>query len=172
MKKALIVIDLQKDYFPGGKFELWNTEKTLSNILKAIKLADSKDIPVILVQHVADASKGIAPFFNEGTEGVNILPEILDATPNNIIVIKHWADGFFKTNLHRVLKDLGVHELLICGMMTQNCVAFTAISNSAEKYKVKVLGDCCTTVSESIHLIGLNALSTRVNICNYKDVIK
>jgi nicotinamidase-related amidase len=47
-------------------------------------------------------------------------------------------------------------------MMTQNCVTHTAISKSAEKYKVSVLPDCCTTVSEMIHRIALNALSTRV----------
>lgn len=40
MKKALLVIDLQNDYFEGGKFPLWNTDTTLSNILKAIEKAN------------------------------------------------------------------------------------------------------------------------------------
>ena len=52
--------------------------------------------------------------------------------------------------------------MLICGMMTQNCVTHTAISKAAEPYSVKVLSDCCTTVSQMIHLIALSALSTRV----------
>jgi nicotinamidase-related amidase len=47
-------------------------------------------------------------------------------------------------------------------MMTQNCVTHTAISKSAEEYKVAILPDCCTTVSEMLHLIALNAVSTRV----------
>jgi nicotinamidase-related amidase len=55
-----------------------------------------------------------------------------------------------------------VTELLVCGMMTQNCVTHTAISKSAEKYTVTVLSDCCTTVSEMLHHIALHALSTRV----------
>jgi nicotinamidase-related amidase len=47
-------------------------------------------------------------------------------------------------------------------MMTQNCVTHTAISKLAEKYSVKILSDCCTTVSQMIHLIALNGVSTRI----------
>lgn len=172
MKKALIVIDLQKDYFPEGKFPLWNTDKTLENVIKAIKKADSLGIPIIFVQHIAEVAAKDAAFFNEGTDGACLLPEVLDATEDKIIVVKHYADGFYKTNLNRVLRDLGIRELIICGMMTQNCVAFTAVSRFADRYKVKVLADCCTTVSEPIHLIALNALTTRVDVCNYEDAIK
>jgi len=53
-KKALIVIDPQNDYFPGGAFPLWNTDGTLANILEAIARAGQAGIPVILVQHVAE----------------------------------------------------------------------------------------------------------------------
>ena len=57
-----------------------------------------------------------------------------------------------------------VDELIICGMMTQNCVTLTALSKKANDYnKVTVLTDVSTTVSEMLHLIALNALSTRVN---------
>jgi nicotinamidase-related amidase len=56
MKKALIVIDIQNDYFSNGKFPLWNTENTLNNVEKAIEKANANDIPVILVQHIADSS--------------------------------------------------------------------------------------------------------------------
>ena len=62
-KRALIVIDLQNDYFPGGAFPLWNAEGTLANVVKAVRKAGEAGMPVILVQHVADAAKGIAPFF-------------------------------------------------------------------------------------------------------------
>jgi nicotinamidase-related amidase len=161
-KKALIVIDLQNDYFPGGKFPLWNTEITLENIESAIAKARANNIPVIHVQHIADASKGIAPFFNAGTAGVEIHPRILAAAPDGIIVTKAFADSFHHTTLEKTLSKLGVKELLICGMMTQNCVTHTAISKAAEKYSVKVLSDCCTTVDQMIHLIALNAIATRI----------
>ena len=161
-KQTLIVIDLQNDYFPEGKFPLWNTEVTLANTETAIAKARAKNIPVIIVQHVADATKGIAPFFNAGTTGVDIHPRILSAAPDGIIVTKASADSFHNTRLEEILSKLGVEELLVCGMMTQNCVTHTAISKAAEKYSVKNLTDCCTTVSQMIHLIALNAVSTRV----------
>ena len=161
-KSALIVIDLQNDYFPGGLFPLWNTEETLRNIVAAIGKARALGIPVIHVQHIANTAKGIAPFFNAGTPGVDIHPEILAAAPDAPVVVKEYADSFHGTTLEQVLSGLGVDELLVCGMMTQNCVTHTAIAKGAEKYKVTVLTDCSTTVNEMLHLIALNALSTRV----------
>ena len=168
--KALVVIDLQNDYFPNGKYPLWNTDKTLENILKAIEQAKGKDIPVIHVQHIANKNMGIAPFFNEGTAGADIHQEIIEAAPNAKIVIKEFADSFEKTNLEDILQSNQIDELLICGMMTQNCVTHTAISKAAEKYNVSVLFDCCTTVDQMIHNIALHALSTRVTLTEFDSI--
>ena len=170
-KRALIVIDLQNDYFAEGKFPLWNSENTLEKIEGAIAKATAQAIPVIIVQHIANSEKGPAPFFNAGTVGAEIHPRILKAAPDAFIVVKQFADSFFKTTLEAKLAQLEVNELLICGMMTQNCVTHTAISKSAEKYKVTVLTDCCTTVSEMLHLIALNALSTRLPLLAADDVL-
>ncbi len=48
--KALLVIDVQNDYFAGGKLPLWNTETTLNNIKSAVREAVAKQIPVIFIQ--------------------------------------------------------------------------------------------------------------------------
>lgn len=170
-KQALIVIDLQNDYFPEGKFPLWNTDVILANTEVAITKALTKNIPVILVQHIADASKGIAPFFNAGTTGVDIHPRIQTAAPDGIIITKAFADSFHHTDLEDTLSKLGVEELLVCGMMTQNCVTHTALSKAAEKYSVKILTDCCTTVNQMIHLIALNAVSTRIELTESSVVL-
>lgn len=170
-QQALIVIDLQNDYFPEGKFPLWNTDVTLANTEIAIAKARTKNIPVILVQHVADASQGSAPFFNAGTPGVDIHPRILAAAPDGIIVTKAFADSFHQTTLEETLSKLGIEELLICGMMTQNCVTHTAISKAAEKYSVKILSDCCTTVDQMIHLIALKAVSTRIPLVDLACIV-
>ena len=126
MKKALLVIDLQNDYFPGGKFPLWNTDAILENIERAIAKANTRGLPVIHIQHIAKG--GLAPFFIEGTPGADIHPGILAAAPKAPVVLKEFADGFEKTNLDETLTKLGVTDLLVCGMMTQNCVTHTAIS--------------------------------------------
>jgi nicotinamidase-related amidase len=143
-QRALIVIDPQNDYFPAGKFPLWNTDATLANIEQAIAKAHAAEVPVVLVQHIADSQQGIAPFFNDGTPGAEIHPLIRAAAPEAPVVVKKFADGFHCTTLEATLHELGAKELLICGMMTQNYVTHTAISKSAEKYKVVILPDCCT----------------------------
>lgn len=164
MAQALLVIDLQNDYFPGGRFPLWNTEVVLANVEQAVERARSRGVVVILVQHVADGSAGVAPFFNAGTVGAEIHSRVLAAAPEAPVVVKHFADSFEQTTLEETLQALRVDELLICGMMTQNCVTHTAISKAAEKYQVSVLVDCCTTVTELLHQIALHALSTRVTL--------
>ena len=163
MGKALLVVDLQNDYFPEGKFPLWNTDVSLTTVERAIARAREKGVPVIIVQHIiSNPSK--APFFKEGSSGVEVHPRVLAAAPDAPIVVKSFADSFVKTTLEQTLTALGATELLVCGMMTQNCVTHTAISKSAEKYDVTVLADACTTVNEILHVIALNALSTRVRL--------
>lgn len=160
-RQALIVIDIQNDYFPEGRFALWEPDSTLERIEAAIGRARERKIPVILVQHIGSDT---APFFASGTPGVEIHPRLLAAAPEAPIIVKRHADSFLETTLETTLADHDVDELLICGMMTQNCVTHTALSRQADKYAVKVLADCCTTVSKMIHLIALNALAARVEV--------
>lgn len=53
--------------------------------------------------NIADSSRGIAPFFNQGTEGVKIHQEILEAAFQAKAVTKAFADGFYKTDLEKIL---------------------------------------------------------------------
>ena len=172
MNRALLVIDVQNDYFPGGRFPLWNAEETLGNIERAIACAKRLGIEIILVQHIANAGKGIAPFFEEGTEGVEIHPRVRAAAPEALVVVKEYADGFYRTSLLETLEKGKIAELLVCGMMTQNCVTHTSISKAAEAYRVAVLADCCTTVSEMLHHIALNAVSTRVPVISADQALQ
>jgi nicotinamidase-related amidase len=171
-KAALIVIDLQNDYFPGGAFALANTDATLLAIERAIAAAQAQGSPVVFLQHVADPQQGIAPFFNANTPGVEIHPRIRAAAPNAPVLIKHFADSFEGTTLHETLQNEGVDELILCGMMTQNCVTHTALSRQADAYaKVTVLTDASTTVSEMLHAIALHALSTRVTLATTEQAL-
>ena len=166
MKKALIVIDVQNEYFEGGAFVLWNGEQTLENIKKAILAAQAAGAPVILVRH---AIKGETPFFGETTKGRQIRDDILAMVPDATPIIKYNADVFYETDLDQVLQDLGVDEVILCGMMTHNCVLFSALSRDIEKYNPKVIPEACTTVNEIIHMLALQGLATRVPFVSVEE---
>jgi nicotinamidase-related amidase len=55
---------------------------------------------------------------------------------------------------------------MICGMMTQNCVVFTAMSRAADRFRIRVIGDLCTAPTETVHRIALNALSSKTEVVN------
>ena len=171
-RSALLVIDPQNDYFENGLFPLWNTQNTLEKMLEAMALAESNNIPIIFVQHVANSALGAAPFFNPNTSGVDIHSQIKASAPSATVVVKHCADAFEQTVLEEVLSSLGVERLILCGMMTQNCITHTAISKSAEKYDVEVIGEACTTREELLHLIALNAISNRVSCVSLKEAFR
>ncbi len=168
-KPALVVIDIQNDYFEGGAFPLWNAETTLAAVEKAVRLARAHDMPVVFVQHVAN---GPSPFFNPETEGVKLHARMGAAIGESPVVTKQHADAFEGTTLHGTLQGLGADALILCGMMTQNCVTHTAVSRRADDYrKVTVLTDASTTTTEMLHLIAVNGLSTRVNLATVEEAL-
>jgi nicotinamidase-related amidase len=169
VSKALIVIDIQNDYFPDGNYPLWNTEVVLERTELAIEAAKAKNIPIVLVQHVA--ASPTSPFLRAQTQGVEIHPRIRSAAPDAPVVVKTFADSFEKTEFQTTLDKLGVDELLLCGMMTQNCITHTAISKSADGYKVSILGDCCTTVDEMVHEIALGGVAPRVPVITAEQAL-
>ena len=69
MSKALLVIDVQNDYFSGGQFPLWNADIVLQNVEQAIAKAKAR-VPVVVIQHIANSELGIAFLFNKGTPGI------------------------------------------------------------------------------------------------------
>ncbi len=95
-------------------------------------------------------------FFVENTEGVRIHPDILAATPDAPIVVKHHAGAFRKTGLNAVLDDVGTDEILVCGMQTRNGVSLTAISNKAARYQTAILSDDCMVKTKTVHATALN----------------
>lgn len=167
---ALLVIDLQMDYFTDGLFPLWQAEPTKKAIVEVMQKVSGRGGHVIHVQHIAQPANGMAPFFNKGTSGVVIHPDILAAAPDAPVIVKHFADAFHQTDLGETLAQRKISQLLVCGMMTQNCVTHTAISRSAEPYEVKVVADCCTTQTEMLHRIALNALSTRIPLLSAAEI--
>lgn len=159
MHRALLVIDIQNDYFTGGILPLWQAEETEARIIAAIDQARSAGDKIILVRHVSASDTGL---FARNRQGAEIRTAIRQAAPDAPVVIKQSADAFQETDLAAHLN--GIDKLLICGMMTQNCVVFTAMSNHANDRNVVVLADLCTAPTEIVHRIALNALGSKLQV--------
>ncbi len=159
---ALIVIDVQNDYFPTGAYPLHDTQAVLKRTVQAVRSAQDQGVPVVLVQHIARSSP--SPFFNADTEGVQIHPLLRAAAPDAPVVVKGHADSFLNTTLQATLAARGVDTLWLCGMMTHNCVTHTTLSPQAQSYTVRVLEDLCATVDPMIHAIAISALRDRVEV--------
>ncbi|MFK0329818.1 isochorismatase family protein [Rhizobium sp. NPDC090275] len=165
MTRTLLVIDVQNDYFPGGALSLWEAEETEKRVVEAIRQARARGDGIVLVRHVSTAPTGL---FAAGGHGVEIRPAVLAAAGDAPVVTKQYADAFQETNLADHLK--GTTELLICGMMTQNCVVFTALSRAAEGFQIKVIDDLCTAPLEVVHLIALSALRSKTQVIHSSEV--
>lgn len=164
---ALIVIDLQNDYFPAGAYPQYQAEEVLAHTLSAIEIAQQRGWPVVLVQHVGGAE---APFFKAGSDGVKLHSALLAQAPASVVVEKQHADSFLNTTLSDVLRAQNIRELVVCGMMTQNCVTHTALSPAAGDYSVRVLSDACSAPDAMVHGIALRALSDRVPLITLDEL--
>ncbi|WP_369308144.1 isochorismatase family protein [Providencia rettgeri] len=161
MSKALIVIDAQNDYLSDGRFPLWNIDTTLEHISNKISEYEKNGGIVIFIQHLSPQG---AAFFDETTDGCELISKLTSLSPNHFIVTKKHGNSFDETNLNDLLIAHDIKHIELCGMMTQNCVLFTAISEQAKKYKLTVLGNCCTSVSPVIHGVALRGLSRITNV--------
>lgn len=159
MARALLVVDIQNDYFPGGVLPVFEAEAVEARIVAAMGRAKAAGERIILVRHVSKASEGL---FAAGGTGIGIRTAILEAAGDAPVVTKHVADAFQDTDLATHLD--GIDELLVCGMMTQNCVVFTAMSEAAKNFRVMVPSDLCTAPSEIVHKIALNALASKLPV--------
>lgn len=159
MTRALIVIDVQNEYFDGGKLPLFEAAETEARIIAAVARARAAGDRVILVRHEMSDPDGI---FAAGSSGAEIRTGILAAADDAPVVTKHFADAFQETDLETHLD--GVGELLICGMMTQNCVVFTAMSELSGDRDIRVIGDLCAAPLQVVHLIALSALGSKLPV--------
>jgi len=141
MTKALIVIDLQNDYFCGGKMELQNIDEALLQTNKLVKYAREENYKIYFVQHFA--TKDDATFFVPDTHGVE-LNKNLDIQ-DDMIIEKNYPNSFRDTKLKEELDKENINELIICGAMTHMCIDTTVRAGFDLGYKITVANDACAT---------------------------
>ena len=143
MNKALVIIDVQNDYFPGGRKELKDSLEALENIQKVIKNCREKGCKIIFIKHIA--IKPTATFFINGTSGVEIHKGI-EPEENDEIIIKNYPNSFRETDLKEVLNRNQITDLVFTGMMTHMCVDTTVRAAFDLGYSSILISDCCATL--------------------------
>ncbi len=137
---ALIVIDLQRDYFPGGKFMLPGIERAVERASVLIALFRANGMPVIHVRHVErDPAVG---FLLAGTPGIEIDPRVAPRD-EDMLITKNYPNAFRDTTLAKILHVLGAKELFFCGAMSNLCVDATVRAAFDMGYRCTVVEDAC-----------------------------
>ncbi len=147
MKDALIIIDVQNDYFPGGTCELHKPYEAEKKIMELIRESRSAGRKIVYIQHINPPDDY---FFLEGTKGAEISDRIKPSEEDKII-IKHYPNSFLGTDLDEYLKSIGARELIICGMMTHMCVDTTVRAAMDHSYSVKLAAQACATMDLEIN---------------------
>jgi nicotinamidase-related amidase len=178
MKKALVMIDVQNDYFKEGRMALHSPEQALANINKLEASFIEKQLPIIYIQHINDQEA--ADFFERGTKGV-LLHEQLKTTHSSIIIEKHFPNSFIETNLKETLDSLGVQQVIITGMMTHMCIDSTTRASKELGYQPILISDATATKAltfeaheipaEAVQRAFLSALETFSTVMKTDDYL-
>ena len=143
---ALLVIDIQNDYFPGGAMELEGADAAGAKAGDAICRFRDKSMPVIHVRHLS--VRPGSTFFLPGTRGAEI-HEAVKPLAGERVIEKNFPNSFRATGLEQMLKDSGVKNLVVAGMMTHMCVD-AGVRHAADLgYKITLLADACATRAQS-----------------------
>lgn len=142
MKQALIIIDVQNDYFAGGSMELVAMEEAALNCQKLLQSFRQESAPLFHIQHIA--TRPGATFFVPDTPGCKINQQV-QPRDGEAIVVKHFPSAFRDTGLQNLLQEAGVEELVICGAMTHMCIDTTTRAEFDLGYQCQVISDACAT---------------------------
>ena len=176
---ALLVIDVQNDYFADGNMPLHQPEIALQHINQLEQHFKENQQPIIYIQHVQlEATRS---FFIKDTEGVD-LHAGLDITADSMIIEKHFPNSFFQTDLKQLLDQFNVDKLIITGMMTHMCVDATTRAAKELGYDTIVVADATATRdlsfagynlnAETVQQVLLATLQMLSQISNTQEVLK
>ncbi len=142
MKTALVLVDIQNDYFPGGRHELVGPEQAAGEAARLLALFREKGWPVFHIRHVSLHAQ--ADFFLPDTVGAEIHAS---CAPHGgeAVIVKHAPDSFLGTDLKVRLDEAGVDRLVVAGMMTHMCIDTTVRSAVGQGYGVDLIEDACAT---------------------------
>jgi len=142
-KEALLVIDVQNEYFSGA-LPVTYPKMSFINILQAMDAACAAQIPVVVIRHSSTAPD--ASSFRYGTPAWELHPEV-KKRPYDLLIEKALPGSFTNTRLDSWLREQAVSSVTISGYMTQMCCDSTARQAFHNGYGVTFLSDATGTLS-------------------------
>ena len=143
---ALLIIDIQNDYFPGGAMELEGADAAGEKASAILRRFRERSDPIIHVRHTS--VRPGSTFFLPGTRGAEI-HESVRPQGGETVIEKNFPNSFRNTPLREKLDGLGVKNLVVAGMMTHMCVDASVRHAADLGYKITLLGDACATRAQS-----------------------
>ncbi len=172
MTAALLIVDIQNDYFPGGAMENVGATEAARNAAILLDAFRGKSLPVIHIQHIS--TRPGATFFRPNTPGVEIHESVLPK-PGETLFQKHFPSAFRDTPLLEHLRKEKISKLAIVGMMTHMCIDTTTRAAADLGFQCSLAHDAVATraltfkgvqvPAESVqvaYLAGLNGLFAKV----------
>ena len=158
MTQALLLIDIQNDYFPGGAMELVGSSPAAAQAGKLLQAFRQKALPVIHIQHIS--TRPGATFFLPNTAGVQIHESV---APNNgeTVFQKHYPNSFRETRLLEHLRENQISQLVIAGMMTHMCIDTTSRAATDLGFPCVLAHDACATRALSFNGATVSAQSVQ-----------
>ncbi|MCM3689410.1 isochorismatase family protein [Kocuria rosea] len=146
-QRALVLIDVQQDYFGGGPLEIQHPSpsESLPRIVQAIEAAHAAGIPVVVVQHMMGDG---APVFDPTQPGFALHPEVAQRRSETWkTVVKQYGSVYADTDVATWLREQGVDTVTLVGYMTNNCVLGSAVEGEALGFTTEVLADATGAVN-------------------------
>lgn len=159
MNTALLLIDIQNDYFPGGAMELVGATEAATQAANILNIFRKKLLPVIHIQHIA-AHPG-ATFFLPNTAGAEIHASVLPSAGEPIFK-KHFPNSFRETSLLEHLHAGNISRLFIVGMMTHMCIDTTTRAAVDLGFTCSLAHDACATRALSFNGVQIAAESVQI----------
>jgi nicotinamidase-related amidase len=137
-----LILDVQNEYFPGGRMELVGIERAAANAREVLSLFRDKGWPLFHVQHLS--AKADAPLFTPGTRFIEI-HESVKPLAGEKVVQKHFPNSFHQTPLPDELKAHGVDHAVIVGAMSHTCIDATTRAAYDLGLRCTLTHDACAT---------------------------
>ncbi|MBL1276667.1 MAG: cysteine hydrolase [Ectothiorhodospiraceae bacterium] len=151
---ALIIIDIQNDYFPGGAMALEQPEQAAQIAARLLSEFRERELPVIHIQQ-ENINPDLA-FMLPGSDGQKIHKSV-EPLATEPCFIKHYPNAFWQTELEAYLHEKGIKHIVIAGMMTHMCVSATTRSAMERGFTVTIIQDACATLSLSLDGVEIPA---------------